>query len=266
MVIAVILNAGCYHQENHKQSIENAQQNIPIKEHAVLAVLWQKESAEYKALCYQAFNLAAVQLDKLISQNQSTKPLAIVTDVDETILDNIPYAVELINEDRNYDKKSWLAWGKKESAELIPGAADFLKYAESKGVEIFYVSNRYDIQVEETVNNLKKYDLPNADYSHVLLKSHESGKQPRRNKVSQSHEILLLLGDNLSDFDEVFDDKNAKQRNQSVDELKEQFGTRFIVFPNATYGDWEQNGIYESKRLSEKEKTFLRKAKLHSKQ
>ncbi|HMG09519.1 MAG TPA: HAD family acid phosphatase, partial [Mucilaginibacter sp.] len=56
----------------------------------VWASLWQQRAAEYKALCFQAYNIARQRVDEGVKRI-STKPLAIVTDIDETLLDNSPY-------------------------------------------------------------------------------------------------------------------------------------------------------------------------------
>ncbi len=247
---------------NKPSNNQNPTNHVPIKEHTILAVLWQQNAAEYRSLCHQAFNIARLRLDELVAQSKSDKPLAIITDIDETILDNSPYATEMIVDDKNYDKDSWIAWGEREVASLVPGADDFINHASRIGVEVFYVSNRYESQLDATINNLKKFGLANADESHVLLKTTTSGKQQRRNKISQTHEVLLLLGDNLSDFDDVYDKQNTQQRNQHVSNMKALFGQKFIVFPNPTYGDWETKGIYEGKYPSDDEKRTIRAQKL----
>jgi 5'-nucleotidase (lipoprotein e(P4) family) len=99
----------------------------------------------------------------------------------------------------------------------------------------------------ETIENLQVMGFPFADKAHVLLKDTISGKDPRRLQVQETHDIVLLLGDNLSDFSEVFDNRSTLERNKSVDSLKALFGVKFIVLPNAIYGDWETNGILEKK-------------------
>ena len=253
--------SGCVAIDKKPKS-KNVSNQIPIKEHSVLAVLWQQNAAEYRALCYQAFNTARFQLNEIIKYNKAQKPLAIITDIDETILDNTAYSAQLIIEDDNYNPDSWLAWGKHEKAPLLPGAKEFINHVSNLGIEIFYVSNRYDIQIDETINNLKKHGLANADYDHVYLRSNTSGKEQRRNKISLTHKVVMLLGDNLSDFDDIFDNKNTVQRNQHVENLKHSFGHNFIVFPNPMYGDWETKGIYDASSLSENAKTELRRQKL----
>lgn len=235
---------------------------IPKKEHTIQALLWQQRAAEYKALTHQAYNLAKIQLDQILKNNH-TKPIAIVTDIDETVLNNSPYNARMVKTDSNYTKKSWIAWGKEANAKAIPGAVAFFKYAKSKGVAIFYISNRYDVQKPETIKNLKTEGFPGVDDTHVLLKTSTSQKQPRRDLVKKDYEIVLLLGDNLSDFSELFDKQSTKTRNALVDELQANFGTKFIVFPNPMYGDWETKGIYEgSYKWSAKQQDSIRKAKL----
>lgn len=221
--------------------------SIPVKEHTIQALLWQQNAAEYKALTYQAYNLAQFQLDKILADNDFSKPIAIVTDIDETVLDNSPYSGKQVELDENYSSSRWAEWVKKLKAEEIPGALSFFNFAKSKGVEVFYISNRSVNQTKETIENLKLKGFPFADETHVILKTSSSEKETRRNNVKKTHEIVLFLGDNLSDFSSVFENRSTAQRNKSADSLKVLFGKKYIVFPNPIYGDWETKGILEGK-------------------
>ena len=49
------------------------------------SMFWHKNSAEYKALCLQAYNIAKKKLDLELSKKHEEK-LAIVADLDETCL------------------------------------------------------------------------------------------------------------------------------------------------------------------------------------
>ncbi len=49
----------------------------------------------------------------------------------------------------------------------------------------------------------------------------------------------MLFGDNLSDFSAAFDKQPTDTRNAQTRNNAALFGTRFIVLPNAMYGDWE---------------------------
>ena len=99
-----------------------------------------------------------------------------------------------------------------------------------------------------TRRNLRSLGLPQADDQHLMLRdaSRNSDKTARRNTVLQQYEILMLLGDNLGDFDHVFDSKQEQTREAAVAKLSREFGRRFIVLPNPNYGTWEpaMNGGY----------------------
>ena len=74
----------------------------------------------------------------------------------------------------------------------------------------------------------------------------------------------MLLGDNLSDFNDEFEEKLSTERTKYTDNLSSEFGTKLIVLPNPNYGDWESNGIFEGKSLSDEQKDSIRKSKIKS--
>ena len=265
IALGVIIFTGCNSDSliNRKTRDENPAA-IPIREYSVGNVLWQQNAAEKRALYYQAYNIARIHLDHILSSEvENHKHYAIVTDLDETVLDNSFFNAKLIQNDVEYTQEMWGEWVNLEKAEIIDGAEAFFKYAESKGVEIFYVSNRSLSSYEATISNLKRFDLPFLDREHILLKTTSSGKEPRRQKIMEKHHIIMLLGDNLSDFSLVFDNQDTFRRNLLVDSLMSEFGQRFIVFPNPMYGDWETKGVYEGKYdWTATQKDSLRKAKL----
>ena len=45
----------------------------------------------------------------------------------------------------------------------------------------------------------------------------------------ESQQIVMLIGDNLSYFSEVFDDKSTIARNHKANSLKAHFENKFIV-------------------------------------
>ncbi len=234
-------------------------------EYKIQAQVWTQNSAEYRALCYQAFNAAKINLDLFfLNKKEFDKPLAIITDVDETVLDNSPYDGKLILNNISYNRESWVFWGNLEKAEAIPGSLEFLHYASEKNVEIFYISNRYAEQLEATVNNLEKLGFPDAKKSNVLLRNDSRSKSERRKSVYDKYKVIMLIGDNLADFNDEFEIKLSEERTNYTDELSNDFGTRLIVLPNPNYGDWESNGIYEGMNYNNLQKDSARKAKIKS--
>lgn len=73
----------------------------------VYSALWQQNAGEFRALCYQAFNLAT-EIVKQKTSLSHLRPIAIVADIDETILDNSPYAVTQAMNGKEFDSNSWL--------------------------------------------------------------------------------------------------------------------------------------------------------------
>lgn len=217
--------------------------NISTREHNVMAVLWFQTAAEARALQYQAYNMARMMLDQDLVQTKTDKKRAVVVDIDETILNNSPYEGRAIRINRGYPYE-WERWIDLAQAEAIPGSLEFLQYAASNNVDIFYVTNRKERDRKGTLENLRRLGFPQADDAHLLIRTEESSKEARRQYIARTHHIVLLLGDNLADFSHVFDKKSVQQRNDEVDRLKTEFGKRFIVLPNPIYGDWE-DALYD---------------------
>ena len=167
----------------------------------IYTAAWMQRSAEYEALCYQAFNGARLYLDQALALSQKgDKPLAIITDIDETILDNSPNAVHQGLKGELFDSAEWTKWCTMAVADTVPGAPGFLKYAANEGVEIFYITNRNFNEQEGTLLNLQKYDFPFADNDHLLLKGDTSNKDLRREQVLKDFDVVVYVGDQLTDF------------------------------------------------------------------
>ncbi len=232
---------------------------LDLNEQLVMATLWIQTSAEFRALCYQSFNLARMNLDLFLGSYAGSKPVAVIVDADETVIDNSAYEAFLIGNDFGYSSKTWTPWMAAARATLIPGALAFLNYAKAKNVEIFYVTNRKMVGYEGTEKNLRALGFPYVDKKHLLLRTKSSDKQPRRGMVAKDYEIAFLMGDNLNDFLSVFSKKSIADRFAEVDKIKEIWGKKFIMLPNPTYGDWE-GAIYKGNwGASAAEKNKMRK-------
>jgi 5'-nucleotidase (lipoprotein e(P4) family) len=210
-----------------------------------LSVIWQQQSAEYRALCYQAFNIAKWRLEK--TKIKRRYKYAIITDIDETVLDNSYQEADNIRQNKEFAKDTWKAWTDKAKATPVPGALEFLQMAKKKGVSIFYISNRDTTEVNSTVANLAQYQFPDADRKHMIFQSGTSSKEERRLSVTKDYRVIMLLGDNLNDFTQLFEKKSNGDRLLETDKVKDEWGRKFIVLPNATYGEWE-NAAYDYQR------------------
>lgn len=234
-----------------------------VYEHTTQALVWCQTSAECRALYYQAFNTARLALDTDLRTNKHSKKRAIVFDIDDTILDDSPHSVMLLKANKlfPYRYDEWIEAAKEEA---LPGALEFARYTASRGVEIFYISNRTTKMLDATVRNLRSAGFPQAEEDHVLLMGDDGSKESRRKAVAASHEIVLLLGDNLNDLSNVFENKSIGDRAAEADKVSAKFGSRYIVLPNPVYGAWE-SAVYDNKsNLTEEEKDGKRKAVLRS--
>ena len=227
------------------------------------AITWQQSSGEARALAYQAFTVARMMLDRDLRINRRNRMRrAVVVDVDETILDNSRYQAQGILDRTPHSSQRFTDWVKRAEASAVPGAVEFLRYADSRGVRVFYITNRKEIEKEGTVINLRKAGFPRVNNETVLVKPDqgEGDKEVRRKAVAARYRIVLLMGDNLNDFADIFEkSKTVDSRRQATDLNKSEFGRRFIVLPNPMYGDWE-GAIYDyNYRRSDEEKSALRK-------
>ena len=247
-----------------------AQQAVPAHsyDYQIGAILYQQKSGEYRALAYQAYNLARLRLDqdldkknlKQLPKAERKRPRAIIVDIDETVLNNSPSNAYMAKNNLPFNVKDWYAWGEMRKAKAVPGAVDFLNYAVSKGVKVLFISNRDEVQKQATIDNLKSVGFKDVSADNVQLRQvvTVSTKEPRRTAVADKYRVVMLMGDNLDDFSDMFEAKSMSDRFDAVEKNRDLFGKRFIVLPNAMYGTWE-NAIYEYKRgLSETQRADIR--------
>jgi 5'-nucleotidase (lipoprotein e(P4) family) len=260
VMLASLLTLTARAQNLTAQAAQPAQAD---NEYQTGAVLWQQSAAEARALQYQAYALARLMLDRDLRVNARLKrQRAVVVDVDETVLDNsAPQAALVINR-QAFTSAGWTDWCNRAKAPSIAGAIEFLRYAAARHVRVFYVTNRRDAEKAGTITNLKQLGFPDVSDETVVVRTDVSSKEPRRQKITERYRIVLLCGDNLADFSNVFEGKTTEERAAAVDAARQKFGAQFIVLPNPMYGDWE-NAIYGyDSRLGEQEKAARRKAAL----
>lgn len=232
-IVSVLLVASC--QPKKHDSLQN---------NALLSTVWFQKSAEMRACYYQTYSFAYLQLVQNKNNYVGSKPTAVVLDIDETVLDNSPYQASLILNNKSYESTTWKAWTDKASAKALPGAVEFTQKAKNAGVNVIYISNRKTNELSTTLTNLNYCGFADADSSHVFLSTGTSDKTERRNLVSEKYDVLLYIGDALTDFDQIFAHRDSNLALYLVDSLKNYYGNRYIILPNPTYGEWE-NAVYK---------------------
>ncbi len=258
---------------------ESSREETGIAAEGLLATLWTQSSAEFHGAALQAYALAHVMLDRALEDPTwsaaleqqgapgiAVLPQAVVLDVDETVLDNSPSQARLILDAEEFGSENWNQWALEARATPIPGALEFTRYAASRGVTVFYVTNRRAPLEEATRDNLAAHGFPiDPELDVVLTRDEEadwgSDKGTRRNRVAETHRILLLIGDNFGDFRSDIDG-TPEQRAELVSRHRDLWGRAWIVLPNPQYGSWDGAIIGYQYGLPPEEKRRIRAAAL----
>ena len=226
---------------------------------SLLAVLFKRTSAEYKANTFQIYTSAKNNIDKALADKSWTAlknqlkdyqnlPPAIILDIDETVLDNSEHQVRSIKNGTNYPI-GWKEWVSEESAGALPGVKEFLSYANTKGIKIFYVTNRTHDLEEYTRNNIKSLGLPFDNDVDVLLMKNEKGwgsdKTSRRDLIRKDFRVIQIFGDQLDDFIPLTESaKSMNERKILIDKYADMWGEKWYMLINPMYGEWEE-ALYE---------------------
>lgn len=232
--ISAFVLAGCAHKMDPQ-----AHADAQLQQQAVLGLNWMQDSGEYQALAYQAYNAAKVAFDQ--AKVTKGKKKAVVVDLDETMLDNSPYAGWQVKNNHPFDSKSWTDWVNARQSRAVPGAVEFNNYVNSHKGKMFYVTNRKDgSEKAATIDDMKRLGFNGVDDSALYLRKDKSAKAARFAEIEkQGYEIVLYVGDNLDDFGDAVHGKLNDERRAFVAKNQAKFGKTFIVLPNANYGGFE---------------------------
>ena len=222
--------------------------------HSILnATLYVQSAAEYRAAAIGIYAAATRALDEALADrtrvgateetnDDPAQPPAVIVDVDETVLDNTGFEARVIQAGKTYDAATWKAWTAEGIATAIPGALEFATYAKSRGVTIFYITNRDEDERPGTLRNLQNLGFPVTSETLLLRQNDVSDKSPRRKQVADRYRVLLVAGDDLNDFANARS-ASWQQRADQIEQRRTWWGTRWFMIPNPMYGSWENAAI-----------------------
>ncbi|MFT4814804.1 MAG: 5'-nucleotidase (lipoprotein e(P4) family) [Pseudohongiellaceae bacterium] len=245
---------------------QNANSNTRgIENNLMMAMAWKQTAAEFRALYHQGFNIARMRVEIALAQKQDDSlPLAIISDVDETLLLANDYWGYLINQGQDFfDDASWDRWIEENRAVASPGALEFLNFCVSNSVEIFYVTNRDqgETTVQLAIENLTAVGFPLVDTAHMRVLRESSNKELVQQQIREDYEVVALLGDNLNDFARRYYSTDVDQRMSLMEQDKDRYGRDYILFPNPTDGHWIRAIFGESEpAASDENRDILRRA------
>ncbi len=231
-----------------------AQETRPAHD-MLLANLWMQRAVEYRANALTVYALARIRLDEALADKNWTAvpaeqkgdfqnlPPAVVLDVDETVLDNSKYEVWLMRADQSFSTKTWNQFCAAQISIAIPGAVEFTKYAEAKGVKVFYVTNRGAETEKDTRENMQKLGFPLGGNVDTFLMQGEKpdwtgAKSTRRAAIARDYRVLLNIGDNLGDFDDRYRTSEA-DRVKAFEAGMPYWGKQWLMLANPTYGSFD---------------------------
>ena len=170
----------------------------PLAYDKLAALLWFQTAEENRQLQRGVFRaaeaaLAAALADpawSALGQGDEARglPPAIITDVDETVLDNSPYEAWRLRRGVPFSGADWDTWVAAAAARAIPGAVELLQSAAAHGVVVFYVTNRAAAAEAATRANLRAAGFPSATTSTTCCSSTSgrSGNRTRRVAAASS--------------------------------------------------------------------------------
>lgn len=230
-------------------------QETPPPADLLLAALWTQRAVEYKGNALTVYALARIRLDEAIADKTWTAapgeqsgdyqalPPAIILDVDETLLDNSLYQVWMMKNNQSFSTKTWNQFCAAQVSTAIPGALEFVKYADSKGVKVFYITNRDATTEKDTRENMQKLGFPLGGNVDTFLMQNEKpewagAKSTRRAVVTRDYRVLLNIGDNFGDFDDRYRTTEAERAKAFEADLR-YWGKQWLMIANPTYGSFD---------------------------
>ncbi len=197
------------------------------------------QSEEYNLLCIQIYNTAKqnfLTLDLnhttsvMLEQNQTKNfAPAVIVDIDETILLNLAFRKETMQQVGKYSYEIWEKHIHLKTAIPISGSLEYLNYLSRNGVKTIYISNRGIEDEDATFVLLKELGYPIETREDLLLKNEKKdwtkNKTSRRRYIGRQYKVIQLFGDSLRDFTET----NATHH-------KNKFGKSWFLLPNPMYG------------------------------
>ncbi|MXM63117.1 Secreted acid phosphatase [Streptomyces sp. HUCO-GS316] len=165
------------------------------------------------------------------AHHRSEKP-AVVFDIDDTLLLSLDYEKKT---NYTYNSTTWAEYVNKADRPAVFGSPELVRYADSKGVEVFYNSGLSEAQRSAAVQNLKKIGADvNLDAGHMFLKDkanppsylgdcatpgtwncttvqYKSGT--RKHIEELGYTVIANFGDQYSDLDGGYADRTYKLPN-----------------------------------------------------
>ena len=180
------------------------------------------------------------------ARGDSWKPLAVVFDVDETVILNQGYEYWTTSTGNSFSKETWEQWEKTGASYIrpVPGAVTGIRRLREAGITPVFNTNR-EFSPEGAARAIAAAGLGEAVHRDTLFLRGDDGvnsgdKDGRRALIAERYCVLALAGDNLGDFADVFNDdaRTPLERRELAarGDLAQLWGNGWFVLPNPVYG------------------------------
>lgn len=247
------------------QSSTFAADAAPPQNDILNATLWHQTAVEFQANAIGAYMLGKMRLDQALADkdwtalpdqtaNYQQLPPAVILDIDDTVLNTSAYEAWNVAAGTSFSPKSWTDYVKAKKDVPIPGALDFTTYAASKGVKVFYVTNRVSEEKPATIEEMKAMGFPFDDKVETFLAKKDqpdwgSTKGTRFAYIAKNYRVLLMFGDNFGDFTDKFNGTPA-ERQKEFEADSAHWGHDWIALANPMYGSFESAPFNNNYKLS----------------
>ena len=250
------------------ESIASARGPVTLESDAPDSMRWLYGSGEAAAASIQAYRMLAdyaVAISRQRSVPQSVpmgiagggrqprcsdgnriKPLAVVFDVDETVILNAGYEAWLA-QGNTYSRETWREWEERGDAlaRPVPGAVTGIRRLREAGITPVFNTNR-QYSAEGAARAIATAGLGDVVHRQTLFLRGDDGttsggKDGRRALIAQTYCVIALAGDNLGDFADLFNVEGqgvqARRELAARGEYAQLWGNGWFALPNPVYGD-----------------------------
>jgi hypothetical protein len=162
------------------------------------------------------------------------KPLAVVFDIDETVI---------LNTGLMHSRALGPGAPRDASVRPVPGAVEAIRAVEAAGITPIYNTNRTTNMTEGVIANLVAVGLDAPIHGETLFLNGDDAlrgnKDGRRATIAGKWCVVAMAGDQLADFSELFNHVGStadRRRAALAGPIAAEWGRGWFVLPNSAYG------------------------------
>lgn len=180
------------------------------------------------------------------------KPLAVVLDADETVIQNLGLEYAFARRGVDYDRDLHQRW-QSQSVEVapMPGAVTALQAVRAAGVKVIFNTNRDSQHAAATAAALNRAGLgPAVHLDTLFLRGDPPGdreKDGRRGLIASRYCVVAMAGDQLGDFSDHFNARGLgvreRRRAATAEPFASLWGNGWFMLSNPVYGPGVRGGF-----------------------